>query len=55
MVERDRKRYRVDDDEYNCLMLELLISTIVLGEPAQELRAKLADLMRKAPEGRRVP
>ncbi|GAA3033934.1 hypothetical protein FHS39_002381 [Streptomyces olivoverticillatus] len=55
VVERDRRRYRGDDDEYNCLMLELLISAVVLGEPAQEPRAKLAELTRKAPGRRRVP
>nr|WP_223243870.1 hypothetical protein [Streptomyces sp. CBMA156] len=53
VVERNRKRYR-GDDEYNRLMLEWLISGIVLGEPAQELKTEMGELMRKAPEGRRV-
>ena len=47
MVERDRGRYRGEDDEYDCLMLELVLSTIVLGEPAQDLRTKLVELTRR--------
>ncbi|MEV0289479.1 MULTISPECIES: hypothetical protein [unclassified Kribbella] len=34
------------DNEFKCVMLELVLSAIVLGEPAQELRAKLVKLMR---------
>ncbi|MGW6737534.1 hypothetical protein [Streptomyces sp. NPDC055013] len=44
VVERDPKRYRGTDDEYDCLMLELVISAIVLGEPAQDLRSMLVEL-----------
>jgi hypothetical protein len=47
VVERDRARYRSEDDEYDCLMLELVLSSIALGEPAQELRTKLVELTRK--------
>ncbi|MED7828377.1 hypothetical protein [Streptomyces chiangmaiensis] len=47
VAERDPERYRSDDDEYDCLMLELVLSGIVLGEPAQELRRKFMELVRK--------
>jgi hypothetical protein len=40
-VEADRERYRSMGDEYDCLMLELITSAIVLGEPAADLRAGL--------------
>ncbi|MDF3294269.1 hypothetical protein [Streptomyces silvisoli] len=48
VVERDQDRYRGKDDEYDCVMLQLVLSAIVLGEPAQELRGKLVELTRKA-------
>jgi hypothetical protein len=44
VVERDRDRYRRADDAYDCLLLELVLSTIVLEEPAADLRARLAGL-----------
>ncbi|MGW6795365.1 hypothetical protein [Streptomyces chartreusis] len=47
VVERDPERYRNSDDAYDCLMLELVISAIVLGEPAQDLRAKMVELTRR--------
>ncbi|MET8210552.1 hypothetical protein ABZT51_31885 [Streptomyces sp. NPDC005373] len=50
VVERDQDRYRGKDDQYDCLMLEL-----VLGEPAQELRSKLVELTRKAASAADVP
>ncbi|WP_369276042.1 hypothetical protein AB5J55_00970 [Streptomyces sp. R11] len=46
-VERDPKRYRSTDDEYDCVMLELVISGIVLGEPAHDLRSKLVELTQR--------
>ncbi|MFF3879087.1 hypothetical protein [Streptomyces sp. NPDC001978] len=47
VVERDPERYRGTDDDYDCLMLELVISAIVLGEPASDLRSKLVELTRR--------
>ncbi|MFE6942000.1 hypothetical protein [Streptomyces chartreusis] len=47
VVERDPERYRNSDDAYDCLMLELVISAIVLGESAQDLRAKMVELTRR--------
>lgn len=44
VVETDSERYRNPEDAYDCVMLELLISTIVLGEPATELRGRLVGL-----------
>ncbi|MEU9497886.1 hypothetical protein [Streptomyces sp. NPDC048196] len=41
VVERDSERYGGTDDAYDCIMLELVLSAIVLGEPAPDLRAKL--------------
>ncbi|WP_413253047.1 hypothetical protein [Streptomyces anulatus] len=55
VVERDPERYRSDDDEYDCLMLELVLSAIVLGEPANELRQKLVELTRKRSGNATVP
>ncbi|GAA1279737.1 hypothetical protein [Streptomyces aureus] len=55
LVERDQDRYRGKDDEYDCLMLELVLSAIVLGQPAQELRSKLVELTRKAAGAADVP
>ncbi|MFI7320373.1 hypothetical protein [Streptomyces venezuelae] len=49
MAESDGKRCRDMGDDYDCLMLELVISMIVLGEPATELRAGLASLTARAP------
>ncbi|MGW7066839.1 hypothetical protein ACWGII_15370 [Streptomyces sp. NPDC054855] len=43
-VEADPERYRSKGDEYDCLMLELIISAIVLGEAAAELRSGLVEL-----------
>jgi hypothetical protein len=47
MVERDPERYRRSDDAYDCILLELVISTIVLGEPAPDLRSRPAELTRR--------
>jgi hypothetical protein len=47
VVERDGKRYGGTDDAYDCVMLELVITAIVLGEPAPELRSKLVELTRR--------
>lgn len=44
VVEADGERYRSMSDEYDRLMMELIISAIVLGEPAAELRAGLVEL-----------
>jgi hypothetical protein len=55
VVERDRERYRGDDDEYDCLMLELVLSAIVLGELAQELGTKLVELTRERSGNADVP
>ncbi|MFM9370566.1 hypothetical protein [Streptomyces sp. Da 82-17] len=43
-VEQDPERCRPMGDAYDRLMLELVVSTIVLGEPAGELRERLRNL-----------
>ncbi|WP_328624480.1 hypothetical protein OHA88_05555 [Streptomyces sp. NBC_00353] len=48
VVEADGQRYRSMGDEYDRLMLELIISAIVLGEPAADLRAGLVELTARA-------
>ncbi|SEP41194.1 hypothetical protein [Amycolatopsis saalfeldensis] len=48
VVESDGKRYRSKGDEHDRLMLELVISAIVLGEPAADLRAGLRRLTGRA-------
>jgi hypothetical protein len=48
VVEAGGERRRSTGDEYDCLMMELIISAIVLGEPAAELRAGLVELTSRA-------
>jgi hypothetical protein len=48
VVETDRERYRSTGDDYDRLMLELVISAIVLGEPPADLRAGLRELTARA-------
>ncbi|MFI5756487.1 hypothetical protein [Streptomyces sp. NPDC051569] len=48
VVEADVERYRSTGDEYDCLMMELVVSAIVLGEPAADLRAGLVELTARA-------
>lgn len=55
VIESDPRRYRATDQQYECVMLELVLSAIVLGEPARELREKLVALTPKAPSGGDVP
>ncbi|MER6688413.1 hypothetical protein [Streptomyces minutiscleroticus] len=47
VVERDPERYRGTDDDHDCLMLELVLSAIVLGEPATDLRSRLVESTRR--------
>ncbi|MET7290112.1 hypothetical protein [Streptomyces sp. NPDC005573] len=47
VVERDPERYGSTDDAYDCLLLELVIATIVLGEAAPDLRSQLVELTRR--------
>jgi hypothetical protein len=49
MVERNTERLRYPDDEHDCVMLELVLSSILLGEPALRLREKLVELTRRRP------
>ena len=44
VVETDPESYRRTSDDFDRLMLELIISTVVLGEPADDLRAALSNL-----------
>ncbi|MFF2382607.1 hypothetical protein [Streptomyces sp. NPDC058108] len=55
VVERDGERYGGTDDAYDCVMLELVITAIVLGEPAPELRSKLVELTRRKPRSANAP
>ncbi|MEV0177203.1 hypothetical protein AB0I00_39625 [Streptomyces sp. NPDC050803] len=48
VVEGDETCYRNMGDEYDCLMMELVISAIILGEPAADLRAGLVELTARA-------
>ena len=41
VVESDRDRYRARSDEFECVMVELLIRSILLGEEPTELHEKL--------------
>ncbi|WP_331726402.1 hypothetical protein [Streptomyces sp. NBC_00887] len=55
VVEADVKRYRRTGDEYDRLMMELIISAIILGEPAADLRAGLVELTARASERSDLP
>ncbi|WP_328834772.1 hypothetical protein [Streptomyces europaeiscabiei] len=55
VVEVDGERYRSRGDEYDCLMMELIISAIVLGEPAAELRDGLVELTARASGKKDLP
>ncbi|MGY0235519.1 hypothetical protein [Longispora urticae] len=44
VVESSPERYRAISDEFDCVLLELILSAIVLGEPAAELCARLVAL-----------
>ncbi|MGW5095485.1 hypothetical protein ACWEQ1_34060 [Streptomyces nodosus] len=55
VVEADGERYGSMGDEYDCLMMELIISAIVLGEPAAELRAGLVELTARASGKKDLP
>ncbi|MGW5638315.1 hypothetical protein [Streptomyces sp. NPDC003832] len=48
VVEGDGTVYRRRSDAYDCLTLELVISAILLGEPAESLRAGLRELTAQA-------
>lgn len=48
VVEADEERYRRSGDEYDCLMMELVINAIILGEPDPELRTRLVELTARA-------
>ncbi|MGW1591860.1 hypothetical protein [Streptomyces sp. NPDC002386] len=48
VAEGDAQRYRNMGDAYDCLMMELIISAIVLGESAAELRSGLVELTARA-------
>lgn len=41
VVESDSERYRSRSDEFDCLLIEALIRSVLLGDPATELREKL--------------
>ncbi|MFE5898226.1 hypothetical protein ACFQ67_12550 [Streptomyces sp. NPDC056488] len=55
VVERDGERYGGTDDTYDCVMLELVITAIVLGEPASEIRSRLVELIRQRPRAADAP
>ncbi|MFB7466928.1 hypothetical protein ACFCZ1_26115 [Streptomyces sp. NPDC056224] len=48
LIESDGSRYLPQTDEYDCLVLELVISSILLKEPSDELRSVLTRLTREA-------
>lgn len=45
LVERDPKRYRVADDDYDCVLLELVLSDYLLGGCSEELRVRFRELI----------
>jgi hypothetical protein len=54
-VESDPSRYHRSSDQYDRVMLELVLSAIVLGEPAVDLRAELVALTSQASGPADVP
>ncbi|GAA3449589.1 hypothetical protein GCM10018962_14220 [Dactylosporangium matsuzakiense] len=55
VVESEPARYRRRADRHDRVMLELVLSAIVLGEPAAELRAELVALAMEASGLTNVP
>lgn len=55
VVESDPARYRRTGDAYDCLMMELIISATILGEPATELRTRFRELHAATPGGNDLP
>ena len=59
LVETDPRRHRysgyADTPEYHCVMLELLLSTVLLGQEVPELRKRWLRLRTGTPGGRRAP
>ncbi|MEV7599471.1 hypothetical protein AB0O91_19040 [Kitasatospora sp. NPDC089797] len=49
VVEAGRGGLHGSSADYDCLMLELVLSGVVLGEPATELRRQLVEVVRQAP------
>ncbi|GLZ01301.1 hypothetical protein Acsp02_85520 [Actinoplanes sp. NBRC 103695] len=47
VVEREPSRYRRSTDRLERVILELVISSVLLGEPAAELRAEMVTPMRR--------
>jgi hypothetical protein len=48
VAEGDPERHREADGERDCVMLEIVLSAIVLGEPAREARERFVALTRKS-------
>jgi hypothetical protein len=55
VVEGDADRCRHTGDEFDRVMLELVLSAIVLGEPATDLREALVALSRTTPGSQAAP
>lgn len=55
LVESDQFRYRGVSDRYASVLLELVFSNVVLGEPATELRAEMAALLTRQSVNAEVP
>jgi hypothetical protein len=55
VVEGDVDRYRHTGDEFDRVVLELVLSAIVLGEPAADLRKQLVALSRTTPGSKEAP
>lgn len=55
VVESEPDRYRRNSEQYDQVLLELIVSAIVLGEPAAGLRAELVALTMQATGRTDVP
>ncbi|WP_067537612.1 hypothetical protein [Nocardia crassostreae] len=51
VVETDPQRHRRISDDYDRVMIELIITDVILGEPARELRAALAAAIAESRSG----
>jgi len=47
MVESDPERYKPSTAEFDCVMAELVISNIILGEDTPELRRRFAEVVQQ--------
>jgi hypothetical protein len=55
VVESDPKRYKPSSEEFDCVMAELVISNVILGEDSPDLRERFTQVVKGKPGGSDIP